>query len=915
VLRRWLGVSGHGPEARTRLELRAQLAALFDDGDADRLYPLLATIMGLTLEPDVAARLRSVSREAVQEHTFVAVCELLQKLSDERPACLMLEDLHWADDATLELVERLLDTTEEASVGIMLLYRAEREHPSWHLGETARQRYPHRYREIELRPLGQKASRELALDRAGAELPDGVVKQLAERSGGNPFFLEAALRDLQESGALRLEDGRWMLADGDVSIPAQVRSVLQARLDRLGPDTREVIQLGAVIGRSFDLDLLRALLPGRPLTRALAELQRLDLIVEEARRPSPTYRFRHGLVQEVAYGTLVEARRKELHGKVGAALEETCGREGETLAALARHFSEADDAPRAAKYLLAAGDAARSVAADRDALHNYRLARRFLARLGDDQRMRETLFKIALVHHLAFDYAGAEEAYDAAFCCRVEDEKPGPPPTEHLHLSCSRPEGIVPGHVYSSDGASFVFSLFRGLLRVEEDMSVMPELAENFRVSSDGLTYLFQLRDGLRWSDGEPLTAEDFVYTWQCMREQQLVTSFFLEDVASAEALDDVTLEVQLHEPRNAFLYLLASPWSFPWPKHRVEADPEGWSAPEQLVGNGPFALAEWDDKHAVLRANPMWLLPRGNVVEIDASFHDTEMQVALWQEGEFDVAPGWHGDIDIEPEQIHETAPYSTRFIGMRVDGPLGDSRLRRAIAQAINRSTLFRQLRRTPSSRHGGAIPPGVPGHSPNIAPHHDLDEARRLLAEAGYPDGEGLRELVLEHNESYRESVDELARQLGEIGIRVVARRRGRRGFDPERPTPEADLWAEGWSADFPDPDGFFRGLIDWRFRPVVERVPEITRVFERARSLTQHDERLKLYQQVDRMLVSELVVLVPLAYPRSTYLVRPWVHGIEITPITLGQFDRVVIDGEARDRAGRDRSEEGEPAAAP
>ena len=283
--------------------------------------------------------------------------------------------------------------------------------------------------------------------------------------------------------------------------------------------------------------------------------------------------------------------------------------------------------------------------------------------------------------------------------------------------------------------------------------------------------------------------------------------------------------------------------------------------------------------------------------------------------EGEFDVAPGWHGDIDVDLDQVHETAPYSTRFIGMRVDGPLGDSRLRRAIAHAINRSTLFRQLRRTPSSRHGGAIPPGVPGHSPNLAPHHDLDEARRLLADAGYPNGEGLRELVLEHNESYRESVDELVRQLGEIGIRVVARRRGRRGFDPIRPTPEADLWAEGWSADFPDPDGFFRGLLDWRFKPVVERVPEITRVFEQARSLTQHDERLKLYQQVDRMLVNELAVLVPLAYPRSTYLVRPWVHGIEITPITLGQFDRVVIDAEERDRAGRERAEEGEPAAAP
>jgi oligopeptide transport system substrate-binding protein len=481
-------------------------------------------------------------------------------------------------------------------------------------------------------------------------------------------------------------------------------------------------------------------------------------------------------------------------------------------------------------------------------------------------------------------------------------------------MTLSKPEGIVPGHVYSTEGASFVFALFRGLLRMEEDMSVMPELAENFRVSSDGLTYLFQLRDGLRWSDGEPLTAEDFVYTWQCMREQQLITSFFLEDVAHAEALDDVTLEVRLHEPRNAFLYLLASPWSFPWPKHLVQQDPEGWSAPERLVGNGPFALAEWDDQHAVLRANPLWRLPRGNVGQIDASFHETRLQAALWQEGAFDVAPGWTGDVDIDEATVHETAPYSTRFLGMKVDGPLADSRLRRGIAHAIDRGAIALHGRRTPSSRHGGAVPPGVPGHSPNVALRYDLDEARRLIAEAGYPDGEGLRELVLEHNDSYGDTVEELVRQLGELGIRVTARQKRRGAFDAERPRREADMWAEGWSADFPDPDGFFRGLLDWRFRWVEERVPEITELFEKGRALTEHDERLRIFQQIDRMLVNELAVLVPLAYPRSTYLVRPWVHGIEITPVTLGQFDRVTVDAEERERATGDHMGDEEEAGA-
>jgi oligopeptide transport system substrate-binding protein len=548
--------------------------------------------------------------------------------------------------------------------------------------------------------------------------------------------------------------------------------------------------------------------------------------------------------------------------------------------------------------LLAAGDAARAVAADRDALHNYHKARRFLARMGDDARMRETLFKIALVHHLAFDYARAEEAYDAAFCCRMPDEPPGTPPTEHLHLSCARPEGIVPGHVYSSDGASFVFSLFRGLLRVESDLSVMPELAENFRVSSDGLTYLFQLREGLEWSDGEPLTAEDFVFTWQCMRDQELITSFFLEDVAHAEALDDVTLEVRLHEPRNAFLYLLASPWSFPWPRHRVEADTEGWSAPDQLVGNGPFVLAEWDHDHAVLRANPRWPLPRGNVAQIDASFQDSRTQVALWREGAFDLAPGWHGEhMDVGDAELHDTAPYSTRFLGMRIEGVLADARLRRGIAHAIDRSELFKDQRRsTPSSRRGGAVPTGLPAHSTNVAPPFDLEEARRLLDEAGYPGGEGLRPLVLEHNEAFTESIDALVRQLGVIGVRVNAQHGGRQFSD--KLDPEADLWVQGWSADFPDPDGFFRGLLTWRYRAVVERVPEIASVYERARSLTEKEERLRLFQQIDRMLVNELAVVIPLAYPRSNYMVRSWVHGLEITPITLGQFDRVTVDAEER-----------------
>ena len=331
--------------------------------------------------------------------------------------------------------------TEEAAVGLVLLYRSEREHGSWRLGELARQRYPHRFREIELRPLPDDASRMLAATVAGAELPESVSELLAVRAGGNPYFLEEALQDLLERGALRRDNGRLVLAidSNELSVPTLVQGTLQARLDRLDPDARELVSVAAVIGRTFDLPLLEKILPSEQLLPALSTLQRLELVVERRRRPAPEYSFRHGLVQEVAYASLVEAKRRKLHRKVGEAIEELHSDSREDVYdVLARHFSEADVPEKAADYLLLAGDAARALYADKVAVEHYSQARGFLARLGDEGRARDTLFKIALARHLAFDFAGAEDAFDEAFCCRVE-EPPPPEATEKLHTVMEHP--------------------------------------------------------------------------------------------------------------------------------------------------------------------------------------------------------------------------------------------------------------------------------------------------------------------------------------------------------------------------------------------------------------------------------------------------------------------------------------------
>jgi ABC-type transport system substrate-binding protein len=873
-----------------RLELKAELERLLPE-EADAAYPFVASLAGLALEPDAAARIRELSRESSRHETFVFFSELICRLSEEMPICLVLEDLHWADEATLELLADLLPVTEEAAVGLLLLHRDERDHGSWRLGERARQRYPHRYREIELRPLPEDASRALVANAAEGDLPESVARLLADRAGGNPFFLEEALRDLVERGALRRENGSLVLAvrEDELAVPALVQGTLQARLDRLDPTARETLSVAAVAGRSFSLALLDKVLPHEQLVPALSELQRLDLVVEERRRPVPEYRFRHGLVQEVAYESLIDAKRRTLHLRVGEALEALHpDSPDEVFGPLARHFSEADEPVRAVDYLLKAGDAARALYADREALEHYGRAREFLARLGDDGRARDTLFKIALTHHLSFDFERAEDAYDEAFCCRV-DAPAVVEATELLETAMYRPPDFIPGHVYTIEGMQLVGHLFRGLLTVDDALTVIPDMADNFRVSSDGLTYLFRLREEAHWSDGVPLTAEDFVFAWRRLREDESLTAFLLADIASAEALDDRTLEVRVREPRSYFPYLLAE-WAFPWPRHRCEELGDAWRQPENLVSNGPFVIAELGDEYVRLEANPYWTGARGNVRELRIEFRSKRDALDEWLAGRFDAMTAYdHLALDASNTVVETVSLLKMHYIGFRANRePFSSELLRRAFAHAVDRSRLGPIFDLSRLATRGGALPPAMPGHSLRAGPDYDVDLARRLLEEAGYPGGQGLPEVEL-LLPSWLDQPEPLVDQWAQIGARVrvlpgdeSSHNLGERG----------DMWFSGWTPDFPDPEGVFLGLYGREEWPLY-RDDALDDLLARARSLQDQPERMRLYHEFDRIWVRERAALIPLAYGRAMQLHRPWVQGVSISPLGRASYDLALV----------------------
>ncbi len=892
LLRDWLGLGVSDTEARVRLELRTALARTLD-GAADEAYPFIATVLGLALEPAQAQRLRDFARDAVQRQIFDWLFLLVREIARERPLCLVFEDLHWSDEATLALLGELLPAVEQAAVCFVLIHRSDPDHPAWQLVDRARRRFRDMFRELALEPLTDADGRVLAETEAGGELPEELAQLLTERAGGNPYFVGEAVRDLRERGVLEGTDGSLVLT-GEVSVPGAIQEALQARLDRLDGDARELITTASVIGRSFGLPLLERVLPRTRLVPTLSDLVWLQLVVEERGGAAPEYRFRHGLVQEVAYGTLLDSRRRELHLQVAEALLELYSDSpAEVYGLLALHFAAADEPERAGEYLLKAGDAARAVYADEEAIELYGRALAFMERTGDEVRARETLLRIGLMHHLTFDFRAANEAFGEAFALPM----PAPTqldPDERLAQAMGTGWGAVaPGHGYARPGWEIGMNLFRGLFEIGRDLDVNPDLAERFTVSDDGCLYRFTLRSDASWSDGTPVTADDFESTFGRMVEDDVPTAFWLDGIR-ATALDRRTLEIRLSEPRAHFLYMLGVLPLFAWPRHVREREGPGWHLTLPLVGNGPYVLTTHDDDRRLeLEAAPGWYGARGNVgkvmIELDATGSDARER---WGRAEFDVLDFTLASHVAVDESVVVSCPaMSTSFLGFHPQrAPFDDARVRRAFAHAIDRQRFARAFGGT-AAPTGGLIPPSMPGHSHAVAPAFDPDRARALLREAGYPDGRALGEIVLAGLDLANFPASQIAAQLDAIGIDVRLLPTSSDLEQSDAMRDHAHVFMHGWSADYPDPGGgFLESLLHGAPLYLDEGLEELLAA---AASLRDRDERLRAYRQFERIWIGEQVAVVPLTYDDVVFWCRPWVTGMWVNPIVGATFAEAVV----------------------
>jgi tetratricopeptide (TPR) repeat protein len=346
------------------------------------LVPMLPAVLALLDVPVDDRAWQALEPPRRRQWTFDALKRLLLCESQIQPVLLVCENLHWIDSETQAFLNSLIDSLPTARLLLLVNYRPEYQHP-W-----GSKTY---YTQLRLDPLPPRSADALLQALLGDD-PSLVPLQrlLIARTEGNPFFLEESVRTLVETGVLVGEPGAYRLGQGlpTIQVPATVQSVLAARIDRLPPEEKRLLQTAAIIGTEVPLPWLQAIaeVPGDALHRGLAHLQAAEFLYETRLFPEPEYTFKHTLTHEVAYNSLLLERRRILHARLVEALEALAPEQVERLA---YHALGGEVWAKAVVYGRQAGEKALARSAPREAARSFEQALSALAHLPERRDTRE----------------------------------------------------------------------------------------------------------------------------------------------------------------------------------------------------------------------------------------------------------------------------------------------------------------------------------------------------------------------------------------------------------------------------------------------------------------------------------------------------------------------------------------------
>jgi ABC-type oligopeptide transport system substrate-binding subunit/class 3 adenylate cyclase len=868
-------------------------------------------------------------RKQVHDRALTHLVEYFKALAAENPVLMLLEDLHWADDSSLDVLNHLsLALTHQplmiASAARPALFERR---PHWGEGQAFHRRLP-------LEPLTKRNTRRLLgeiLQKVEA-VPDTLSDLVVAGAEGNPFFVEELIKMLVEDGVIVKGEERWHVEPArlsEVRVPPTLRGVLQARLDRLPVEDRAVLQQASVVGRQFwdrtvvhiSASAAEGVEEGEVLD-TLSDLRAREMVFQRettAFTGAQEYVFKHNVLREVTYRSLLKRLRRVYHGLVADWLLEQGGeRANEYTGLIADHLELAGRHPEAIEYLLQAGDRARGLYAHQEAIGAYERALALQKELGDDERAARTLMKLGLAYHSTFDFQRSHRAYEEAFALwqRVgerptEDLQPAPHP---LRVGATEPLTLDP--TLSLDTASDVVirQLFSGLVEMTSESDIVPAVASSWEVSQAGRRYGFQLREDVRWSDGVPVTAGDFEFAWKRVLDPvtDSPAASLLYDVEGARAfhqglvsdpdsvgvraLDELTLEVRLEGPTGYFLHLLAVSPTYAVPRHVVRAYDGAWTETQNIVVNGPFLLETRRlGERLVLVRNPLYhgrFL--GNLRQVELSLFppgEWAAELEAYEGDRLDVgrladapAQAMHRARQAHAGEYVLTPTGITQFLVFDLTRPpFHDRRVRQAFVLALDREALIQKTGGgTYLPATGGFLPPTIPGHTPGIALAFDPARARQLMAEAGYPHGQDFPTVRMLTWPRCEPQMEYMHAQWGEaLGVTTACEVLEWAEYLDTLSSDRPHIYHMGWLADYPDPDTFLRVALrrHSRWRHEVYDL-----LVERARRATDQRERTEIYQQADRILVQE-APLLPLCYEHDPLLVKPWVSKY---PVSVGFF---------------------------
>jgi class 3 adenylate cyclase/tetratricopeptide (TPR) repeat protein len=380
LLRAYFQVEAGAEARKVREKLTGKLLSL------DRtLEPALSPFLWLLDAPIDDPQWQRLDPPQRRQRALEGVKRLLLRESQEQPLLVMFEDLHWIDAETQALLDSLVESLPTARLLLLVNYRPEYQH-SWS-GKTY-------YQQIRIDPLPPESADELLEDLLGNDISLQPLKQLlVERTEGNPFFLEESVRTLVETKVLAGERGAYRLskASQDLQIPATAQAILAARIDRLAPEDKRLLQAASVIGKDVPFALLHGIveLPEEHLRRGLAQLQAAEFLYETRLFPDLEYTFKHALTHDVAYRSLLQERRRTIHAQIVEIIEQLyANRLAEHIDSLAHHAYRGEQWGKAVTYLRQSGVKAFARSASREAVAYFEQALTAATHLAET---RETL--------------------------------------------------------------------------------------------------------------------------------------------------------------------------------------------------------------------------------------------------------------------------------------------------------------------------------------------------------------------------------------------------------------------------------------------------------------------------------------------------------------------------------------------